>query len=94
MVHSREDIMIVLVGSGGEKRSALERRTVVRMVAHPKYDRPKHDYDAGIIKVATPFEESAVRKPIALVAVGEEASAGEPVVVTGWGDTMVSVFFK
>jgi len=87
---SRINESSVLIGSGSENRTALEKRPVVRMVAHPKYDVRKDDYDVGVVKVATPFVVSAVRKPIALVAPGEDATAGEPVVVTGWGDTMVS----
>jgi len=84
----------VMIGSGSEYYPSLEKRAVVRIVEHPKYDRPKHDYDAGIAKVAYPFVFSNVRKPIALVAVGEEAVAGEPVVVSGWGLTQVSEYFN
>jgi len=79
-----------MIGSGSESLTALEIHRVVRKVVHPKFDRTKYDYDAGVVKIATPLVVSAVRKPIALVKAGEEAAAGEPVVVSGWGSTEVS----
>jgi len=91
---SRSNPASVSIGSGSENIAALEKRAVVRMVTHPKHDDRKKDYDAGVVKVATPFVVSAVHKPIALVAAGEDATAGEPVVVTGWGDTLVSLNSK
>jgi len=68
----------------------VEIRAIVRSVAHPKFNKKTIDYDAGVVKVATPFVESDIRKPVALVKVGEEAAAGEPVVVSGWGVSPVS----
>jgi len=79
-----------MIGSGSENMQTLEKSAVVRSVAHPKYNRPTFDYDVGVVKVAKPFELSAVRKPIALVESGEDAAAQEPVVVSGWGTNRVS----
>jgi len=70
-------------------------RSVVRKVAHPKYNdfQPLYDYDVGVVQVKTPFDMSAVERPIALVKVGEEAAAGEQAVTTGYGHSRVSTFF-
>jgi len=83
-------VSIIRIGSGSEDMRTLETRPVVRSVAHPKYNRITIDYDAGVVKVATPFVKSDIRKPIALVKVGEEAGKGEFAVVSGWGMNRVS----
>jgi len=85
-------VKILKLGSGSEDIFALEERDVERAVANPKYNKSTYDYDVGIVKVATPFVVSAVRKPVALVKAGEEAAGGEPVVVSGWGVAEVSVY--
>jgi len=54
----------------------------------------KYDYDAGVVNVEIPFVVSAVQKPIALVKAGEEAAAGEQVVVSGWGLNEVSSYYS
>jgi len=61
----RDDVRALKVGSGSAIITAVEEHAVVRMVAHPKFDWLKHDYDAGIAKLKTPLVESAVQKPIA-----------------------------
>ena len=62
----------------------------MRIASHPKFNVAKYDYDAGVAKVESPFVVSAFRKLIALVKAGEDAAAGEQVVVTGWGRNVVS----
>ena len=69
--------------------TALEKRAVEQIVAHPQFDMEVYEYDAAIVKVATPFVVSAVTRPVALVKAGEEAAGGEPVVVSGWGSNRV-----
>ena len=66
----------------------------MRLVSHPKYYFMKYDYDAGVVNVEIPFVVSAVQKPIALVKAGEEAAAGEQVVVSGWGLNEVSSYYS
>jgi len=84
----------ITIGSGSENQTALEKRSVLRRVVHPKYNTHTHDYDVGVVEVATPFIMSPVRKPIALVKGGEDPAAGERVVVSGWGYNLVSVFLQ
>jgi len=57
-IHFRTDVGTVMIGSGSENMSTLEKRAVVRSVAHPKFNGPIFlDYDVGVVKVATPFVE-------------------------------------
>jgi len=91
IIHFRTDEKFITIGSGSENMLNLEKRGVVRSVGHPKYNRPKFDYDVGVLKVATPFVVSEVQKPIALVEAGEDAATREPVVVSGWGINRVSI---
>jgi len=63
----------------------MEKRAIERTVLHPKFSYDKYDYDVGVVKVKTPFVESATQKRIALVKAGEDPAAGEQVVVSGWG---------
>jgi len=90
--HSRNDVKTLKIGSGSANISAVQQHAVVRVVSNPKYIKSTHDYDVGLVKVAIPFVVSAVRKPVPLVNVGEEAAGGEPVVVAGWGFAEVSVY--
>jgi len=80
-----------MIGSGSENLSNIQKHAVVRNEAHPKFYRRTFDYDVGVVKVATPFVLSDVRKPIALVKAGEEPADRESVVVSGWGTNRVSV---
>ena len=89
--YSRADVNNIMIGSGSENMPDLQKQAVVRNVAHPKYDSITLDYDVAVLKVATPFVVSDVRKPIALVKAGEEPADHEPVVVSGWGTNKVSV---
>ena len=93
-VISRWSVCLVTIGSGSENMTALETHAVARIVKHPKYNGSILDYDAQMAKLQTPVVESNVRKPIALVAAGEDGAAGEPVVVSGWGVTKVSALLK
>ena len=81
---------LIEIGSGSEDLTALKKRAVMRRVKNPTIDKWTNDYDVGIVKVATPFVESAVQQIIPLVKAGEEPSAGEPAVVAGWGVNKIS----
>jgi len=82
----------ITIGSESANYSTLENHDVIRCVVHPKYTRDSLDYDSAIVKVATIFVVSAVRKPISLVGAGEYAVVGDQAVVTGWGINRVSAY--
>jgi len=89
-IHSRDDVNALTIGIGSENLLKLETTAVVRGQMHPNFISPKMDYDVAVVKVATPFVVSNVRKPIASVKAGEEPAASEPIVVSGWGINEVS----
>ena len=78
-----------MIGSGSEYFFNLKKRAIVRRMIHPKYDSSNLDYDAGVVKVETPFVVSAVEKPIALVAANEHPPTWN-VSISGWGKNNVS----
>jgi len=93
----RWSVFLLPIGSCSENMTmtALETHALARIVKHPKFNETTIlEWDAGIVKLETPVVESAVRKPNALVAAGEVGAAGEPNVVSGWGDTKASALFK
>ena len=90
IIHSRTDINSIKIGSGATNRFELEKHAVERIVAHPLHRWVTLDYDAGVVKLVSPIVESDVRKPVALVKTGEHPTGAEPLIVSGWGCTMVS----
>jgi len=85
---SLDDIQI---GSASNDSYDMVLREAVRSVPHPKWDEwnDYYDYNVGVTQVRTPFDMSAVERPIALVNVGEVAAAGEQGVITGYGNSRV-----
>ena len=90
-MHCSPSLRDIQIGSASNDRTDMVLRRVVR---YPKWDdfEPLYDYDVGVTQVKTPFDMSAVERPIALVKVGEEAAAGEQAVITGYGHSRVSTF--
>jgi len=81
----------VKIGSASSDSYNMVLRATGRSVLHPKSKEWGwlYDYNVGVTQVKTPFDMSAVERPIALVNVGEVAAAGEQVVITGYGRNRV-----
>jgi len=90
-MHCSPSLKDVQIGSASNDSFDMVLRRAVRSVAHPEYDDFSEycDYNVGVTHVRTPFDMSAVERPIALVNVGEVAAAGEQGVITGYGFSRV-----
>ena len=70
------------------KESAGERPAVTTVSVDPGYSAATLRHDAALLTLATPLTPGAKEQPVTLVSSSDPAMAtGEPVFVTGWGDT-------
>lgn len=64
---------------------------VQRIVQHEKYDSWVIDYDFALLELEEPLELGDLVKPIALPEQDDAVADGAEAVVTGWGNTLVSI---
>jgi trypsin len=79
----------VLAGTGNLRDEAAgERPAVATISVDPAYDSGTLVHDAALLTLATPLTPGADEQPVQLNPTA--AITGEPVFVTGWGDTDAS----
>lgn len=55
---------------------------------HPAYKRSTNDYDVSILRIFEKFQYGPTIQPIVIAT--SPAKLGDPMIVTGWGDTTVN----
>jgi hypothetical protein len=70
------------------QESVGERPALTTISVDPSYDSGDLTHDAALLTLATPLTLGAKEQPVQLVGATDPAmSPGEPLFVTGWGDT-------
>ena len=77
----------VLIGEHDTSDSIVDRRDVMKITNHPKYENEDGHYDVGILFLSSTITFSSTIAPICLPTSTQSLYTGQVATVTGWGDT-------
>ena len=77
----------VLIGEHDTSDSIVDRRDVIKITNHPKYENEDGHYDVGILFLSSTITFSSTIAPICLPTSTQSLYTGQVATVTGWGDT-------
>ena len=77
----------VLIGEHDTADSIVDRRDVIKITNHPKYENEDGHYDVGILFLSSSITFSSTIAPICLPTSTQSLYTGQVATVTGWGLT-------
>ena len=77
----------VLVGAHNTEDTDVDRRDVMKIRSHPRYNHNNADYDFAILFLSSPLTFSSTIAPVCLPASTQSLYTGQVATVTGWGLT-------
>ena len=77
----------VLVGEHNTADTDVDRRDVMKIRSHPRYNHENADYDFAILFLSSPLTFSSTIGPVCLPASTQSLYTGQVATVTGWGLT-------
>ena len=79
--------MKVLVGEHETSDSEVDRRDIMKIITHPKYNYYNAHYDFAILFLSSPLTFSSTIGAVCLPASTQSLYTGQVATVTGWGLT-------
>ena len=77
----------MLIGEHLTSDSIVDRRDVMKITNHPKYENEDGHYDVGILFLSSTITFSSTIAPICLPTSTQSLYTGQVATVTGWGLT-------
>ena len=77
----------VLVGEHNTEDTDVDRRDIMKIRSHPRYNHINADYDFSIIFLSSPLTFSSTIGAVCLPASTQSLYTGQVATVTGWGLT-------
>lgn len=93
-IYSRASRVYVRAGSTNSESGGRMYSTSLYII-HPMYNPATSDYDVAVVKLLKPIKlDGTSTKVVPLPDEGTEVPAGTEVLVSGWGDTSVSLYLE